>query len=349
MKPIQLAFLQAGDAPWRVLTLAGAPARTPRRILVVPGAGVRATMVDAMGRTEPQARAAALAGLAQDLAATPDTTECVLGPVRNGRRLAFIAAKADIASWSAEAAAQGFTPDVMIPDFALLPEPAAGAASIARRGDWLVRTDTGGFACQDDILPLLTGELHPREHDFEPQAVAAIKDGALATLPQFTANVRQRAPKNDAKPFVHAALAAGVALTIAAAIPWIDAMRSDAATRDLRKQTEAVARAALPEAQRIVNPLAQLREAALPRARGQTALDMAASVFEGLGKSPGVEITRIELDADGAVHASLAIPSAALMQPLRDHLAGDQLHITETPGESQPNNLPVTLTVKAAP
>ncbi len=146
-------------------------------------------------------------------------------------------------------------------------------------------------------------------------------------------------------PIAMGAMAA--ALAIHAALPWIDVARLDSATAALRRETEQAARSALPDAKRIVNPLAQLREANLPAASAANGLEQAATLIEGLSRSPGVSIARLEI-VDGVARVHVGVSSTSLLQPLRDHAAASGYRLVETPGPSQPNSIPVDLRLTSA-
>jgi len=332
---------------WRTLD-AMASSRGPSRLLVLPGALVLAREVAPAGRTEAQARAAALAALAPELAMPTDACICALGPSRNGKRMAFVVARHVLDRAIAAAKANGFAPDAIVPDYALLPEPQGEEAIVATGAECIVRLSGAGFGCPPDLLPTLLGERPRRPIDIAAAARATTAAPALANLPslQLSSSAAARTDRSALPVLAAASLAA--ALAIYAALPWIDVARLNAATADLRRETEQVARAALPNAQRIVNPLAQLREARMPAASAATGLEQAATLLEGLSRSPGVSIARLEL-ADGAMRAQVGVSNTSLLQPLRDHAAARGYQLVETPGPSQPNSIPVDLQFAPAP
>lgn len=347
MRTVQLILSPAGEQEaWRVREVQTGAARGPSRILVAPGALVMSRDVEAVGRSDAQARAATLATLAPDLAMAASDCVCVLAPVKDGRRTAHVMARRTLDALINGAKAQGHSPDAVIADFALLPRAGHDGAFVSQRGDSLVRTETSGFACQRDLLPMLLGGRTVREIAFEEAAAASISQGLHATLPNLMASGGNTTAAPRRFMPVAAGLAAAAALSVFAALPWLEAVRLDGATAQLRAEAEAVARRALPGAQRIVNPLAQLREANLPRALAAAGLGNALTVVEGLGRSPGVAIARLSFDGE-AVVAHVGVPSTALLQPLRDHLTANGLQLVETPGLSEPNSIPVELTVTA--
>lgn len=347
MRAVQLmiAPLRAGDG-WRRLS-AMAPARGPSRLLVLPGALVLARDVSPAGRTEAQARAAALAALAPDLAMSADACVCALGRARDGKRRAFVVARDVLDSIVAAAKANGFSPDAIVPDHALLPEPPGDEAVIATAAECAVRLRDAGFGCSPDLLPVLLGDRPRRAIDFDTAACATVAKAGFADLPTFDASPGAAASSQRSMlpPIAMGAMAA--ALAIHAALPWIDVARLDSATAALRRETEQAARSALPDAKRIVNPLAQLREANLPAASAANGLEQAATLIEGLSRSPGVSIARLEI-VDGVARVHVGVSSTSLLQPLRDHAAASGYRLVETPGPSQPNSIPVDLRLTSA-
>lgn len=349
MKTVQLILPPTADGEaWRRLDVSVASTRGPSRILLVPGALVLAREVDVMGRTEAQARAATLAALSGELAMPADACVCVLGEPDGGKRMAFVIERSTLEARVSAARLRGYAVDAVAPDFAVLPPQPENTTVIARHGDCLVRTDSTAFACQPELLTTILGDRPIQEVDFTSAARQWIAAGQHVTAPNLLVSRSVAPERHPGQRPLLAGVAAAVALAIFAALPWIEANQLDAATNRLRAQTEQVARAALPGAQRIVNPVAQLREASLPRQEAATGLQNAVTVMEGLTRSPGVAIARLSYDSE-AVRAHVGVPSTALLQPLRDHIAANGLNLVEVPGLSEPNSIPVELTVTAAP
>ena len=349
MKTVQLILPPLGPhQDWRVHDVPVKSPRGPWQILIAPGALVMSREVGAVGRTNAQARAAALATLASEMAMPASDCVCAVAPAGTGRMTAHIIARRARDDLVAAARAQGHAPDAIIADFALLPAPQADAAIVAQRGDCLVRTTAAAFACQPDLLPLLLGERTTHQIDFETAASEAIREGRHQQQPNLmTAVAEAKTHARSPAPIV-ALLAAAAALGVFAALPWLEAGQLNRATAQLHAEAEILARKALPGAQRIVNPLAQLREASLPRARAAAGLGHVVTVVEGLARAPGVAIARLSFDGE-TVSAHVGVPSTALLQPLRDHVAANGLQLVETPGLSEPNNIPVELTIEVAP
>jgi general secretion pathway protein L len=345
MKPVQLVFV-SDDEAWRTVSVSGASARSPRCILVVQGAHVLAREIDVAGATPAQSQAAALATLAPELAAPADQLTCALGAPAGGRRIALIASRARIDAWLNAAKARRLAPDAVLPDFMLLPVPNAGQANVAAHGeDIVVRTISSGFSCQRDLAEQLLTTLARVTVDLDQSAISAVRRGATMRAPNLLTGMSRAIRKTPARSLLLPAAAAFAALAVATAAPWISALRINGATAGLRSEGEAVARAALPVASRIVDARAQLREAALPHERTGKALNHATGILEGLARTSGVQLSRLEMRDDGVLHASLSAADLSQLQPLRDHIAQLGLYSAETPGESSPNSLSVDFAV----
>lgn len=350
MKSVQLIFLAEGDEVWRTIPVANAPARSPRCILVVPGSHVLSREIEAAGATPAQSRGAALAALAPDLATPADQLVCGLGATRAGQHVALLASRSQIDAWLSAARARGLSPDAVLPDYMLLPVPEHGEAQIAVRGEDIVaRTGWAGFACQRDLAEQLIGARTTVTADLEQAALAAVRRGTIADAPNLLAGMTRAIRKTPARSLWWPLAAAAAALVVATVAPWVSASRINGATVELRKAGDEIARAALPNASRIVDAKAQLREAALPRERTAQALNYATGILEGLAVSSGVHLSRLEFGSDGVMHASLTTADLSQLQPLRDHIALLGLRSGETPGQSSANSLSVDFTVTSAP
>lgn len=348
MKAATLAFFQP-DGEWRVTTVIQAPERSARCILVVPGADVLAREIEVAGVTLAQSRAAALSILAPDLATSADRLICSVAPASAGRQLAFVTSRDKIDVWITSARKAGLSPDMLLPDYAMLKAPPTGEAAIAVQHDAIVRTAGGGFSCQPEFVEHLTTGLRLNQVDLDSAAIDLVRDGGAQAMPNLLAAVSMNAQDKRPRKAIWAASAAAAALIVASMAPWAAALRTSDATRLIRAESKAVAHAALPAVKQIVDPVAQLREAMLPRQRAQNLLVEAAGVLEGLALSPGVSLRRMDLQEGGGIRAMLHAADLSQLEPLRDHLVVLGLTASETPIDSQPNNLSIELVVSSTP
>ncbi len=351
MSMFRVALLDDAGGWREISTGAKGRARRPASILVVPGSRVLGRVIPVAGSTIPQMSAAALGMLASDLAQPSQDCVAAVGSSLEDRRLVCVAARSDVENWREIARQNGMTPDIIVPDFALLACPPAGDFVVAvRDGDTIARTCDAAFACQPEIASLLLMGLNVEERVFEDEAMRSLRSGAISSLPDFERALPARAEAR-ARPVARAriAMAAGVALAVAAAAPWVHAMRLDGAARDFREQTDAVARTALPGAARIVNARAQLQEALLPVHDGQSLVSAAAAIVEGAAAGAGVSIAHLDADITNAVSATVAAPRIEDLEPIRLKLADQGLAAIETPGQPSGGMIVVDLTVRVQP
>ncbi|MEY4785613.1 MAG: hypothetical protein RIR41_3548, partial [Pseudomonadota bacterium] len=108
MKTVQLILPPASDGDvWRTSSVQTSAARSPARILLVPGALVMARSVESLGRTDAQARAATLSRLAPDMAMPASDCVCALSPVQGDTRMAHVMARAALDALVDRAKANG--------------------------------------------------------------------------------------------------------------------------------------------------------------------------------------------------------------------------------------------------
>ena len=201
-----------------------------------------------------------------------------------------------------------------------------------------------GIVAPDAVFPVLPLPNSPRSGAAEPAMVLAL----TRQESEFNHRAISSADARGLMQMIPRYAQAEARMVGATAAPWVSATRINGATSDLRRQGDDVARAALPDASRIVDAKAQLREASLPHERTVGALNHATSILEGLARTSGVQLSRLELGADGVMHASLSAADLSQLQPLRDHIAQLGLRSAETPGESRPNSLSINFTVTDA-
>jgi type II secretion system protein L len=351
MSLVRVAFVD-DDGGWRETSITSAAAsRKALTALIVPGARVMGRMINVAGSTTLQMNAAALGLLADELAQPAQSCIAAVGSLVEGRRLACVASRTDIERWRAIAKQQGMTPDVIVPDFALLPLPGAGSATTASHdGEIVARTNDLAFACQPELAALLLGGCSIDDRNFEEEVIRSVRSGALASAPDFARAMPERTGSNQPPVAVgRIVAAASVALVLGAAAPWVHAMRLDGAARDVREAAETVARTALPGADRIVNARAQLEEALLPVRSGQALVNAAAAIVEGASTAPGVSISRLEADVANAVSATLSVPRLEDLEPVRLRLAEHGLTAIETPGPATGGMIAVDITVRVQP
>jgi general secretion pathway protein L len=329
------------------------PAARPRqqRILVVPGEEVLGRWIAASGRTPAQARAAALAQLAPDLAAPPSELAAALGPERGGDRLVCIVARSRVDGWRAQATARGFTPDLIVPDYAVLASATEPGLRLSRRdGSMLVAGDGLAFAAEPELARLLIQSRTTAEIDFDAAILSWARGGGPALAPDLLSAIPSRAePGSAQRSLARTGLYGLLALLLAVLAPWIQVWRLDGAARDMRAEAAATLRSLLPDAPAGASPRALLR-AELAAYRADPALmSLTAQVLEALAATPAVDIRKVEAIAPGEVHARLGVATPDDLAPLRQSLAERGLALEETSTPDDAARLAVDLVVRGSP
>lgn len=350
MNTIRLGVLPTHNEPLRERAIPTTATGAPGRILVVPGRDVTARWLAVSGATPAQQRAAALAAMTPSLGASPDSVIVALGPIQDGRAMVCIASRDRAAEWLAAARAQGFAPTAIIPDFALVIPPIAGEVKAARRKDsWVMRGEDIAFDCPDALAELLVGGRKAVETDFDTELAAFIQGGRLATAPDFSRALAASAQTpRPGFPVRRLAILATAALALAIAAPWVKAVRSDAAAAAMRREAVEIARAALPEASRIVDPGAQLRAELAPWQNDRLLYALLSHTLDGVAAAPGATLQRIEADPASGLSARLSVTKADDLAPLRTRLATARLAATETFGADQGGLQDVDILVRPA-
>jgi type II secretory pathway component PulL len=352
MSLLRFAFIGPGGIVRRLDAEAGGAARRLRRVLVVPGSDVSAAWIEAAGSTPAQRRAAALAELGPRLALAPADAAVALGPrgAGGGRQLVCVAARAQLAGWLASARAAGFDPELVTPDFALIAAPPPGEARIARDGgDVIVRGHELAFRSQAELAPMLLAGASLAETDLYAEASRAARTGLVAAAPDFAAAASGAASPRLVGAAVRGAAALVVALAIAAATPWIDVARLNHAAAEQRRAQIELARAALPGAERIVDPRAQLAQAALDLDAGSAGVQLLERAVGAIAAAPTAIVDRATVDAARGVVIEARVLAPEDLDGLRALAAAESLALRETLGLTEEGRTAVQIDIEAAP
>jgi general secretion pathway protein L len=347
MSLIHLHVLPQGAGAWRDLTVSAPGAGPDKHVLVVPGVDVLAHELDPPGRTARQTSAAALQLLAERLAAPIDECMAAAAPGA-GPRFVLAASRRRVDEWIEAAHARGLQPDLVVPDYLLLQPPPTGVRMARLEdGDVVMRGAGLACACEASLAGMLAGDAPIEWVDFDRAAAETAKSGEL----ERCADLRPAAP-SEATPAgagLRRVLSAGLAAAaLFAAAPWVLAIRADSAARSLRQEARETAQSALPQAARIVDPRAQLKETLARYEGGRDQIRSAHALIAGLAGAPQVQIHRLETSLTD-VRAQLSAAQVEDLAPLREHLAGFGLTLVETPGLQSEGRVAFDVQLVAAP
>ncbi len=335
--------VEHGDAAAVAARAAGAPIR-----LLLPAAAIALTTVDLPARRLQQARLAAPYVIEEQIISDIDELHfaCAADATAGRYALAYLDA-ARLDAWVAPLIAAGVAIDGAWSEvLALPPAPASGWTALATASGWLVRTGKHtGFAADHALLGAILGVLDPRERPASVDiAIAPDHEAASAAWPGdaetrvrhehrpalavLGAGLTQRPPLDllparyarrgsggARRTFIAAAAAAVLALGIHA---YALAGRVAALERDLaavHTTQEALLQDVFPEITRLVNPLAQARQAVAARAaaaRPPGALLDALHALAHAQVSPDNDTIELQTLSYGAGEVNLTVQASAV-------------------------------------
>jgi general secretion pathway protein L len=291
-----------------------------RVVLVVPGTDVLLDWVDLPALAPAQALAAARL-LAGERTATPSERLHIALGAGDGLRCMATADAERVEGWIAEAQAAGYDPDHLLPEPLLILPPTAGTRRWARNGLHIVRGETVGLAAEPELAALVEGEPVELVDD------AAFAQGIGAAVAAMPVDLRQGAFAKRTRWRIDEGLVrrlAGVAGAIVLTTLLIQTMlilRTNADSGRIDRELQAVARAALPRGERIVNPSAQIVERlAGLRGGGFGFSASAALLFAAVRDTPNVELSQFLFDHEGRLSATVLAPSSADIAALERRL-----------------------------
>lgn len=327
------------DADGRVLARApvrtGEPAVPARTVLAVPGTAVAFHELEIAARTEAQASAAARALLDGRLAAAGGAQHVATAPASSpGRRSVLVADAARMTAWMDQAAALGLDPDVIVPDYALLPEPSEidAPATAVNFGDrTAVRGAGRAFAVEDDLVETLLDGRETRRVTEDAPLERLLARGALTT----PWNLRSGPYAKGVKPPVSwrdarlPAVLFALLLTTPLMFLGAETLRDRLAVGDTEAEVSALAAELAPRAAPGADPLAGLRDAAAAARRRSGFTPALAALFEGMKAVEGAELVALTYGGDGALRATVAHPNFADLETLRAAAARAGLQLRE--------------------
>jgi general secretion pathway protein L len=333
--PTYLLLDEAGEPVGRGEQLVhAAPALTPTRVvLVVPGAEVAARWLQLPTRNDAQARAAATLLLEDDMAFADEVLHLAVGPLEaDGYRLVATVAEARLRGWLDLARTYGLTPDTVVPDHLLPPEPLDGRALGLPLGDLVaVRGPRMAFACEPEMVELLAGgEVEVLNAEAAVRRLAEGAGGDLLDLRQGAF-----APADGARPaprqIIRAAILAGLLLLSPAIVDGVQAVRLNLAAGKLEIDTARRAAEILPKGIAVDAPAAQV-EAAVARAElaaGGGPAGLAARLFVALSGIEGAQLESLIVSEDGALRATLSHGNYSDVELLKGAMAGSGAGLRE--------------------
>lgn len=285
----------------RMLATASAVAAPDTRVVVaVPGEQVRTPIIDLPLRRLDQARTAALLALDGEYAGDAPPHLALGEPDADGQRLACIASPGHMDAWLGQCASLGLSPDVLIPDYLLLPAATGTDECIVLAlGDRRVVRGPGlAFSAEAAVADLVLAARHRAPELVGTDALALLAKGAIdpALDLQQGAYARRRADDPEARRGRRLHTLALLLLASPLILVALEAGRLEISGHLLQQRSQALAvELAGPGAARL-DPVAAV-DASLARSQGRGGFHgLTTALLQSVQAQPGVRLDAIEFD-----------------------------------------------------
>lgn len=299
-----------------------------RIVLVVPGVDVLIHWIDLPPLAPAQAIAAARLLAAKVSAAPVDRLHVALGQGEAGLRCMAVVDVERVAGWIADAQAQGYDPDHLLPETLLLPPPHEGVRRWARDGLHILRGEHVALAAEPALAALIAPQpiVIADDEEFERGIGAAIE--AMPVDLRQGAFARRRRWAIDGKLVRRLGIIAGTIFVVTLLIQAVLVLRYDLDTARLERELATVARDVLPRGERIASPTVQLRERlAELRGGGLGFGRTGALLFAAVRDTANVELSELLFERDGSLRVTVVAPASADIAALERRLGGQGLAV----------------------
>lgn len=308
------------------------------RLLVAPARDVTLHALDLPDLAPAQARAAAQLALAEKSLLPPDQLHIACSAQAEATPLRMIAlvSRIQMQSWI-----EAFDPDVIVPSPLLLPQPDEGYVRAAFGDEVVLRGAGVGFAEDEVLTPLITGDASVTTLDKNALEAAII---AAAANPPINLRegefARRRQWKFDALWIKRTAWIAAALVLVSLLIPLTQIARLSWASATLEETSASLAQAALGEAVAPEAAVAALdaRLAAL-RGGGAGFTKTAAAASRAIEATANVELTAMTFDPNGTLRLTLRATSADEIATVQARMRSAGLDVTSgpiNPSQGQP-------------
>ncbi len=356
--------LRSGAAPsgHALSEIAGEAAKARSSIAVLPGEQAAMRAVPAPPRAAAKVRAAAAYLLEDDLAENLDSLHIATMRHESGAGLAVAVKRSVLDAWRDAFDEAGWSPDVMTPDFTLLPASPDKASFIVSSERIIGMTGLQGFALERPMADAVAAEL---ADDASIEAVAGwIAPGAetpdFGQKPAEWINLKgdealfnlytEQAAAGGAPnmlqgayrkrrdwggavgPWRRAAMLAAVCIAALGGNVVADAARSERIASRLNSETLSLHQTAFPEAAN-ADPRNHARSILQTGGGGMDFLHLATQVAESLESADGVQIDRVRYNASrGEFSVNMRFADINDLESLKRSLAGRGVTATEAGG-----------------
>lgn len=303
---------------------AEAPAGTATVVLVVPGVDATARWLRLPARADAQARAAAALLLEDERALGEEPLHLSVGPLEpDGCRLVVAVGEARMRAWLGLARLHGLSPDVVIPEHLLLPEPEGDRPVTVRFGATVsVRARRLAFACEPELAPILLEDRIPELVEAPEAVERLLAAGAEAPVVNLLQGVFAVAHPSRVQPreWLRPALLAAALLLSPIALNAAQALRLNLAADGVEREVERQAAATLPKGTALNDPRAQVeaRRQRLGLVAGGGPAGLSARLFHAIADLDGAQVESLLVSPDGALRAAISHTNYSDMELLAD-------------------------------
>jgi general secretion pathway protein L len=308
------------------------------RLLVAPARDVTLYALDLPDLAPAQARAAAQLALAEKSLLPADQLHIACGVQAEGTpsRPVALVSRSQMQAWI-----DGFDPDVIVPSPLLLPQPAEGYVRAALGDEVVLRGADSGFAEDEVLTPLITGDAVVTTLDKDALEAAVI---AAVANPEINLRegefARRRQWRLDLHWVKRTAWIVAALVLVSLLIPLTQIARLSWASATLEETSASLAQAALGEA---VAPEAAVSalDARLTALRGGGAgfTKTAAAASRAIEATANVELTAMTFDPGGTLRLTLRATSAEEIATAQARMRAAGLDVTSgpiNPSQGQP-------------
>ncbi len=311
-----------------------------RIILVLPGEQVTSLDVQIAARSERQLLAAAPFSIEDQLASDLEDVHVALNSADRrspvSARVAYVTDRTQLGEWIETLKGQGLRPEAVLPDFLALPADGGTIVAaqlpgrmIVRDGDWGAGIDVAlGHPIGEAVISARAAGRETRLLDgagedlLDMLAVNAARQSGGLLQGAFAVRGSAASPGFDRRRWGLAGVLVALAAISVTALNLTEAVRLKSATTELREQTETVFRAAFPEAERMVNPRAQIRAMGVSQPGDAPGFLVYSAWLAGAVEAvPDVEIDSVRFDGQrDQLSANVIFSAYEQIERLRAHI-----------------------------
>lgn len=324
-----------------------------RLVAIVPGEAVSVHWLELPAGLAPAQAVAAARLMASDMSVQPlAEMHVAVGREFEGetaRAVALVPA-ITMAGWLGRLQAQGFDPDLMLPEPLLLPRPSEGFFRHDRGATPLFRGRNDAFSIEPDLAELIVADAPVELLDPD-----RFEEGLVDPIASPAVNLRQGAFAKRRRwkiewPLVRRLVMLSLAiLLVTLSIQVVAIVRYTYAADALEIEANRVAAQTLRRSDPLFNAPAQLDQRLTElRGSGGGYGSLASALLEAVRGVPNAELTAMNFSDDGTLRATVQADSPATLSALQERLGAGGLRVEAGPLRTGGGRPTVELTVRSS-